>query len=192
MSICSALARISEFNKSDSDSLVGTIPICMAPCCHSICEWDECFYQDFFTSLGFSPADYAILAAASQWASIQDGSSALTQRDEYPASDNCELVLTGDILKRLASISPSAIGVEYSPPGTLFCDTVEEEQRMLCLESEDFEAMVSRRMKRKIGIACKEIIDIGRSVGLLVSGYYEIRLVRYTRSSKENLLICAK
>lgn len=172
----------------------------MAPCCHSICEWDECFYQSFFTALGFASTDYSVLSAASQWASIQDCTvgvrdivTATRSTDVMSAPANTELILKGNMLELFESIAVNNEDEEYGTHrGSLFSDNEDEEERMLNLESDDFEAKLTKSMKRKIGVVCKEFIDIGRSIGLLIAGYSEVRLVRYTRSSKENMLICAK
>ena len=215
----SAFSRIAEYmNTSISTSLSEDkkkqhlMPICMAPCCHSICEWENCFYQPFFTILGFTPHDYSVMAAVSQWASlaasskstctvINDDTSSLSvatavgevQTTVHTQSDLRGLILQSDILNTLENIENieniSGEAVKSSNI-ILGCDDAEE-TLLMSLCGEEFETNLNRDHKRQLGSVCKEFIDIGRSVGLLAAGYTEIELIRYTHSSVENLLICA-
>lgn len=162
----------------------------MAPCCHAICEWEECFYKPYYINLGFTPEDYAVIAASSQWASIQ-----LDPDDLQPAlSTTCnELVLTQCILEKMQETSTSDIPDGSSglwPP--IMGESTSKENYLLSLPSKELESLLDKKVKQRFGVICKEFIDIGRAVGLLAAGYSEVRLLRYTFSSKENMLICAK
>jgi hypothetical protein len=231
--VCSAFSRIAEYaadrsSRNTSDTTAATaasasattdataidkqfMPICMAPCCHSICEWDECFYKPFFTTLGFTPADYAVLAAVSQWASLANKRNSSTISGDIStaapgaavgaaAARQAEirsrgLILRPDILRTLDSIDIDidieSLSYANGSSNTIVGVDATEEARLMSLCGEEFEESLSKDHKRQLGIVCKEFIDIGRAVGLLAAGYSEIELIRYTHSSAENLLICA-
>jgi hypothetical protein len=209
---CRALSRIVEYNcSSDKSDTAPVMPICMAPCCHSICEWADCFYQSFFTTLGFTQEDYTAIVIVSQWGTIslpspgpdtESDSTTNMQLKRQRTTEDSGSIGKGLVLTRhvLATLKSAAAILEAGDNGrrdlftsnAIIGDSVQEEQALLQLSSEEFESRLSKENKRRLGIACKELIDISRGVGLIAAGYCEVELVRYTQSSVENLLICAK
>lgn len=193
------------------------MPICMAPCCHSICEWIDCFYQPFFSSLGFTEEDYSAIVILSQWGTL--GRNEEVRAKEYltdashgptlyslqkPSVEQIKrrctgkIILTRDVLDTLNRAEDTLRAADRDGRRELFTcnaiigESVEEENWLLQLSGEEFEACLSKDNKKRLGIACKELVDIGRGVGLIAAGYSQVELVRYTHSSVENLLICAK
>ena len=204
-SFFSALRKLVDYAGSSSldHCIKESVPLCMAPCCHSQCEWESCFYQPFFTALGFTPRDYTIIASVSQWASIisckndklnDDGVSSslihpITELEDSKLPHG--LVIENSILDTLENASSISV-LDSDHQNFIIGTNLNEENILLSLSSDEFEARLRRDYKRQLGVKCKEIIDIGRAVGLVHGGYKEVELIRYTSSSIENLLFCGK
>ena len=166
--------------------------ICMTPCCHCLCTWEQFTCRSFFETFGIGEQEFEAMCAVSQWASLRFQEDNVLEKNEWWKSGNDTTggarVLTPKILQQLHNVS--AVSSVSSTSTTCMAELVLERQPVLvAMSGIELEKQLTRREKRKLGRACKECIDIARACGILMHGYSECHLFRYTQHSTENLLL---
>ena len=150
--------------------------------------------------MGFSRDDFAALAAVSQWATLRrdrgrDRRSAL-EHANTPQQGESVVSLTPGMLAVLWNTAHHANTSGLAGGAGVGCgefgSIVDDQDRMLALSGPDFERSLNRLQKGQLGRSCKACLDVARGFGMLSAGFAEVQLIRYTRSSLENLLIVGK
>ena len=172
--------------------------ICMTPCCHCLCTWEDFTFKRFFRLFNLTELDFEVMCAVSQWSSLRFKEDAISilSPDKVDLSatnggDNAR-VLNQGVLATLNNIEKGVDQRVEEEENIAEFLVLERQIQLLEMSSKDFEKNLSRHEKRILGRACKECIDIARVCGILEHGYTECHMFRYTKNSTEDLLIVSR